>query len=544
MAVVFGIDTGSWRLRVAAMEGTFGRFVLRDVQQIEVQADPDGRVAHDRALLAMEASDPRWAAADMVAGFPLDGAAVRLVRLPFTDRRAIDRALLAEVEAQVPYDLEEMVVVPRLIDTREGQSRTLVLIAAREAVGAWLDLLRSAKSEPERLPVDATALAAYADRNVQVVVDVGHRRTLLALCQNGQLLAARMVPAGGQAITEAIARAGGLETAAAEGLKHQMRLPARAGEAAAAEWAEERTETQARTPAGDVAIDERLRHAAREAADDWAMDVRAELIALEDELGVGIDELLFCGGGSALQGLPEVLMGATGLPGRPVVVPGGYPPECALAVALARVASGELKVPDLRVGEFAHHGEAETLWNVTAAAVGGTAFALLLGLGLFGWKYWETGKRLEAVQAEVVSLVSATFPDVDPAAIPTANDALQVTNQRVAEVAARVEALGATVAGVPPTLEMLRLLSEKVPAHGEARIDVRELTITEQALTVRAETDSYESAAKIEEALKREPTFAQARKSDEKKLGEILTFNLNIPLGADAADAAGATEGG
>lgn len=543
MAVVFGIDTGSWRLRVAAMEGTFGRFVLRDVQQIEVQVDPDGRLAHDRALLAMEASDPRWAVADMVAGFPLDEAAVRLVRLPFTDRRAIDRALLAEVEAQVPYDLEEMVVVPRLVDAREGQSRTLVLIAAREAVGARLDQLRSAKAEPERLPVDATALAAYADRNVQVVVDVGHRRTLLALCQNGQLLAARLVASGGQAITEAIARAGGLEIAAAEGLKHQMRLPARAGEAAA-EWAEERTETQGRLPAGDAAADERLRLAAREAADDWAMDVRAELIALEDELGVGIDELLFCGGGSALQGLPEVLMGATGLPGRPVVVPGGYPPECALAVALARVASGELKVPDLRVGEFAHHGEAETLWNVAAAAVGGTVLALVLGLGVFGWKYWETGTRLDAVQAEVVSLVAATFPDVDPAAIPTANDALQVTNQRVAEVRARVDALGATVTGVPPMLETLRLLSEKVPAHGEARIDVRELTITEQAVSLRAETDSYESAAKIEEALKREPTFAQARKSDEKKLGEVLTFNLNIPLGADASDAAGATEGG
>lgn len=537
MAVLFGIDTGSWRVRVAAMEGTFGRFVLRDVQQVEVQVDPDGRVATDRALRALEEADPHWAAADVVAGLPLEEAALRLVRLPFTDRRSIDRALLAEVEAQVPYDLEDMVVVPRLVDIREGQSRTLVTIAGKEAVADRLKALTAARAEPERLPVDAAALAAYADRNVQVVVDVGHRRTLLALCQNGQLLAARMVASGGLAVTEAIARAGGIELAAAEALKHQMRLPARGGEAAA-EWAEERTETQARLPAPDAASDERLRLAAREAADDWAMDVRAELIALEGSLELGVDELLFCGGGMGLEGLAEVLMTRTGLPGRPVAVPAGYPPECALAVALARVAAGEVRVPDLRVGEFAHHGEAETLWNVTAAAAVGTLVTLLIGTLVFGWKYWETQARLAEVQREVVEVVVAAFPDVPPESLSTANAALQVTTQRVAEVNTRVDLLGATVNGVPPTLERLRQLSQGVPPAGQARIDVRELTVTEQAVTLRAETDSYESAEKIEESLKGDPAFAEARKSDEKKVGEVLTFNLNIPLasGQDASE--------
>jgi len=77
-----------------------------------------------------------------------------------------------------------------------------------------------------------------------------------------------------------------------------------------------------------------------------------------------------------------------------------------------------------------------------------------------------------------------------------------------------------------------------MPAPGAARIDVRELTISESAVSLKAETDSYESAAKIEEALKRDDQFGEARKADEKKAGEALSFSLTIPLKAEG-DASG-----
>lgn len=530
MATIYGIDTGSWRLRVAALEGSFGRFALRDVQQVEIPPGADGAPDPAAALAAMQSAEPGWAGGDQIAALPLDVSAVRLVTLPFVDQRAIDRALPAEVEAQVPYDLADMLLVARRIDAREGQSRSLVLTASREDVRARLDALRAGGVDPEALPVDATALAAYADRGVQAVVDVGHARTLVALCQDGQLLAARLLPEGGRAITEAIAVAAGVPAAEAEALKHALALPARGGEVAA-EWADERTETR---PGGPAEPD-RAALAARDAADDWAMDVRAELIALEDTLGLGVDELLFCGGGARLRGLPEVLMARTGLPGRPVTVPGGYPPECALAVALARIGAREVKAPDLRVDEFAHHGEADTLWNVVGATAIGAVLTLVLGGAVFGWRYWDATQRFDAVEAEVVQTVTATFPDIDPATLGSAQSALMAMSGRVAETNARVEALGATVGGEPPTLGLLKLLSEKAPPHAQARIDVKELTIGEQSIALRAETDSYESAARIEEALRREPRFKEARKSDEKKTGDALGFNLTIPLASETS---------
>jgi len=96
-------------------------------------------------------------------------------------------------------------------------------------------------------------------------------------------------------------------------------------------------------------------------------------------------------------------------------------------------------------------------------------------------------------------------------------------------------ALGSTVSGVPPTLELLRQISEHVPGPSNARIDVRELNIGEAAVTMKAETDSYEMAAQIEDSLRQEPRFKDAKKADEKKVGEALSFSLTIPLNAEAA---------
>lgn len=523
MALVQGIDTGSWRVRVATMTGSFRRFVLRDVMEME------SSVGIGEALSAIRTHEPAWDQAERVAALPIDKAVVRVVRLPFTDRATIAKALPAEVESAVPYDLEDMLLETYHLDSERGQSRTRAVIARKAAVGELLEMLREARSEPGRVVLDAEALGFYATRGVQVVVDIGHERTVLAVCQNGQLVSARLVPMGGRAQTAAIAAALHVADTEAEALKHGMEVPSSAPGGVG--W----TDAE---PTHANAADPRAQRALIESVDVWIAEVRSRLIGVEDELKIGIDELLLAGGASQLVGLAGRLSAALGIPARPVVVPGGHPPACALVVALGRIAADELTATDLRVGAFAHRGHADVLWSVVGYGALATGAALLVGFGVLVWRATDSWTKMDELDAELVAKVTQHFADVNPDNLDEPSDALLAFSERALEVQVRVDALGATVSGEPRVLSLLKKLSSTLPPNGEARIDIRELTITEEAVSMRAETDSYESAAKIEESLQGSPTFSQARKSDEKKLGEGLSFNLSIPLGTPEAEPA------
>ncbi len=514
MGQVQGIDVGAWRVRVATMEGSRRRRVLRDVVEM------DASVGIAAAIKAIQAGEPGWDNAQRAAGFPLDRGAVRTVRLPFTDRTTINRALPAEVESNVPYDLEEMVLASRLIPHDKASqdktgSRTLAVIAPKAEVRERLALLAGAGAEPKVMGMDAEALASYADRGVQAIIDVGHERIVMALCQEGQLIAARLIPMGGAALTEAIALALKLTGAEAEALKHELVLPGTEG---------------AGHPDHAAAV-----LALLPALDEQLAEVRARLVAFEDEWVVGVDELLLAGGGSQLHGLAGRLSSLTGLPCRSVIVPGGHPAGCALAVALARVAADEVPVTDLRIGEFAYRGHADILWNVVSYGGFATVAALFMGALVLGVRVFQTWDDMDELDTRIVDSVARNVPGIDPARLADTSMALAILQEKSDAMQARVDSLGSIVGGEPPTLGTLRRLSATLPQNNVAKIDVRELTLTAEALSFKAETASYESAAKIEEALKASDDFAQARKGDEKKSGEVLLFNMSIPLGAPVA---------
>ncbi len=523
MALVFGIDTGSWRVRVASKEGSFGRFALRDVQEMAATEVVGESLSYSDPVAAFRANEPGWDSAERVVAWPLDEGVVRLVKLPFVDRAAIARALPAEIEAQAPYDLDEMQLVTHVIDAKDGHSRTLAFVAPIEGLKARIKAFDAVGSDPKQVVFDAQAIAAWAEgagaKGTQAIIDVGHQRTLITLCQGGALIGARAVASGGALFTERLATAAGCSLADAEALKHSLAVPG----VTTVEW-EDRTDAGVGLPP---------EQALAEAVDDWAAEVRVELIALEDESGIGVDELVLVGGSARLEGLAERLGVRVGVPARTATLPGGYGPECALVLGLTRIAAGESKATDLRIGELAYHGHADTLWNFFAAATLGTGVAMIAAVAMFVVQFTDAQGRLNELDGKIASTVTDTFPDVAADRLTSPSISLAIMSEKVLETTTRVDALGSTVSGVPPTLDMLKALTEHVPPVNVARIDVKELNISEGAVTMKAETDTYESASQIEAALQEEPRFKGARKADEKKVGEALSFSLTIPLGEE-----------
>ncbi len=97
----------------------------------------------------------------------------------------------------------------------------------------------------------------------------------------------------------------------------------------------------------------------------------------------------------------------------------------------------------------------------------------------------------------------------------------------------RIDALGSIVGEAPPVISVLHDLSSAMPKPTDARIDVRELTVTPNSLNLDAETDSYDAAATIEKSIAAHHRFQQAKKSDEKKVRDGIRFSIQVPLNTE-----------
>ena len=100
----------------------------------------------------------------------------------------------------------------------------------------------------------------------------------------------------------------------------------------------------------------------------------------------------------------------------------------------------------------------------------------------------------------------------------------------------KLEKLGTITASEPPMLTLVKAISEGMPPHEKARIDVSEMIISKTSINLKAETDGFQTATEIEQALKKHPRFKQAQKADEKSMRDGIRFSIIIPLEIDGTE--------
>ena len=537
MATLVGIDLGSHTVKVAVLEGRLGKVQVRDYRVRAVPGGDEGlgpRLAAASGLLGeLQLEDTTTYA----VGLPAEGVSVRNIHLPFSAGDRIEKTLAFELEGYVPFDLEDFVLDHRVHPAEQG-SRVLCALAPRDDVAARLEALSAIDVDPRHVVLDADVLAVYGDgAGVQAVVDMGHERTLVSVIKGSEHLGVRAISLGGRELTEALVEGLGLSWQDAEGAKHAARLTSAVQ--AEVEWEEEELTEPGSLKQKGAEVPERLRDALR----PLMAHLRATLIAMEDELGVGIDEVLLCGGGGSLGGLPAVLAEDLGVPVRRVDVSVeaddlGDAGRFALAHALALRAAGVTGGQELqfRKDEFAYKGDLATMRTVLGFGAVAALMFCVVGTGLFGFRYVQYQAQIAEVEAEIAAVVTETFPEVSAERASDASMAKAIMLEKTSETVEKVDALGATVGGEPPTLTVLRDLSKALPPATEASINVSDLTITSTGVDFKAETSGYEAAATIESALKEEPRFANAKKANETKVGDGIKFEMSIPFDEEEVD--------
>lgn len=351
--LIVGLDIGSHTVRAARLRVGFRSMVLEQLVARRVDDDPWPTI-----MEAVKGADVVFSA------LPGDQVSFRQLELPRAATKRLDQILPFELDGEVPFDIDSMVIHHRLLNQTSDRVNVLAVVASHEKVESHLtELAEHAVNPREVVPASLTLteLARVAAPNELVaIVDIGHRRSDITVASRGEFLSARTVSFGGRDVSAALARAFGAPEAVAHEWKHTERYLYEGD-------------------LGELSGEQRqAADAVGGAVDRLVREIQQTLIKHEMEDGVTVDRLLLCGGSSRLQGLHEYLSQKLGLPTDYYELPDGVVEgtagtdlvEGAKAVALAlHGAAPRGQRVNLRQGDLAFEGEARAGAGVFVYAI-------------------------------------------------------------------------------------------------------------------------------------------------------------------------------
>lgn len=149
----------------------------------------------------------------IIAALDGEAASLRLIDLPAGVEKKIAEVLPGELEALLPFDIEDAVVDYQIVGRGDAVLQLMTVAAPRENVSRRLKQLQDAGVEPRELAVGAAVFdglagligESLADRTV-LIIDVGPLSTDFAVLASGQCTFARTL-SGGMDLVESGRRA-------------------------------------------------------------------------------------------------------------------------------------------------------------------------------------------------------------------------------------------------------------------------------------------------------------------------------------------------
>jgi type IV pilus assembly protein PilM len=264
---------------------------------------------------------------------------VREVILPWLPEKELKESLPYQVQEFIPIPVDEAVLDFDVLEEFEHEGakmlRVLLVAAQRPMVETVVHVAQQARLEPVGLDLIPFALlrsvgevdgAVFDQSGEEAVIDVGAEITSICVHDHGVPRFVRILPTGGSDVTTAMSRALGVPMDQAEALKTGQ-------------------EVETHVSAEDA------RRVAHGRASSFVDEIRSSLEFYSAQTpGARVTRVLVTGGGSKLDGFPELLEERLAIPverGRPLekVEPGtevadGAEALLAVAVGLA-IAGGE-----------------------------------------------------------------------------------------------------------------------------------------------------------------------------------------------------------
>jgi type IV pilus assembly protein PilM len=313
-ATTLGLDLGATGVRAAEVAWQGGRPILVRWAAEDFPAevtdwrdtDRPAMVAAIRQTLSHARMDKIKWAAHSISG---DSVVLQYFNFPKLMSEDIAEAVRIEAETVLPFPAQAALISYVLYPEQraasgKARSHGLAIAADGQFVNARMDILREARLEPFCIETDATACcnAFLATRGLKnagagatALVNIGHRRSNLAVFNSTGTLLIRDVPWGGADFTKALSELMGVPLEKAETAK---RTDWNAGDAAGNPQPESRVQETVRF--GSKELVGRL----HDTIEYW----------MSEQLAVSLERVFITGGGSQVHGLPEHLADSLAVP--------------------------------------------------------------------------------------------------------------------------------------------------------------------------------------------------------------------------------------
>ncbi|MFH0901189.1 MAG: pilus assembly protein PilM, partial [Pseudomonadota bacterium] len=428
------------------------------------------------------------------------------------------RAVVEDTSATVPAFSTAQKEESRQASAQLG-TRVLCAAATRARVAGLLHMLASRGVEPHSLIAAPTvysrvaekiaALAAPEARDEAVLIlDVGHSRTNLCIVKKGRTIFARTLSRGGRHVTLAIMREWNIPFEQAERAKHLDGFVASNSE-----------------PAPSVSW-ERISQAIMPEIAPLARDLRQTISACRAQTGVMPKRILLCGGGGRLRGLRSYLAEELALPvdsvaasdaarlvGESAAANGTAADAALVAHGVAMEGATGRPMFDLRQGPLAYRADFSFLRAKTAFFCVATAAILAFAAAnVFAARHKLDkeevllGQRLKTATTEIFGQ-------------PLKLEDVQARLAPKHDVAPQLKA---------SAFDLLVEISSKLPPRDQVKLDVLELDIKPQKITIRAVTDSAKAIDDIESKLKEIECFTEVQRGKVEGSAEEKQFSFTI----------------
>ncbi|MFI5304118.1 MAG: hypothetical protein ACHQYP_04910 [Nitrospiria bacterium] len=410
----------------------------------------------------------------------------RLLSLPFTQQKKIEQVLPYEVELQLPFELEQVILSYHMVDLNESSSRIMAAVTPKEEFRRFIQELHRLGIDPHQVEWDGMALFNFSrlapekETTVSLLLKIGEEQTLLCFFKGDSPLMIRSIWGGTKDLSEKKS------------------------------WVKDHS---------------------------LIRELLKTIQAFKNELEDSPHSLRVCGEGGQIKGLPEWISIELMLPLKDWAVdpdrfkigPGVsfngslMNPLYISAIGLALKGSplrGSLSQINFRKEEFSHATVEKGKKGIQRIIVVFSLIIIMLGLVDLGVRYSIKKDHYENVSRQLQKEYRETFPGSGPIISEIDQAKGAITELKKREAFFKMNG--------PTSLDILREITVQIPK--EVKIDVNELLVEPERIRLEAETDSFEALDKIKESLGKSNTFGEMTVSDSKMNAEEskVRFKLEI----------------